>query len=171
MSEVKLRFFIMFLILSLISPAFAFLDKTEINTYTKLSRQYNWLNRDLFYIINYEGLNNGIDAAFICAIIDAETEGKNVVSKKNRDGSRDYGIMQFNSKNIKKGDEWKFLIPMHNIKYGVAELRECISASSGKIDDTIRFYNQGKNGKKEKYKNWKYVQKVFNNYDISLRSL
>ena len=164
----KLIFITVVSILLLITPSHAFISKKEIKLYKRLSMQYEWLSLDLYNIILYESKVADFDPKLICSIIHVESSGENIISKQNKDGSYDIGYCQYNTKNMKKGEERLYLNPNLNIRSGILYFKDCIKVSNGRLDDSIRLYNQGINGKRDKYKNWKYVKKVFKAYSTSL---
>lgn len=143
---------------------------TSPDNITILSLQYDWMNEKLYNIIKKYSTKYDIDYRLVCAVIDTESKGRNITSRKeNNDGTRDHGIMQINEKNI--GYYFKTIDDFYNIdkniKFGCKYLSDAYE-KSGYYKSTIRLYNQGLNGKKHRYNNWKYVTKVIRKYYISI---
>jgi soluble lytic murein transglycosylase-like protein len=126
-----------------------------------LFEKYKWLSYDLYLDIVTICKKYNVNTIIICAIINAESRGRNIISKKNKNGTKDYGIMQINSIHLSNNPR-QLLNRKLNIEYGIKYLIKCYNRSNKNLKTTIRFYNQGYNGKKHKYKNWKYVNKIYN---------
>ena len=114
------------------------------------------------------GKKQNVDLAFIVSIIDAESYGRNIIGRRNRNGTRDYGIMQVNGVHEPKNPR-KLLNISYNLQKGVGYIKYCTNKSvkrygKAEIKTIARLYNQGANGSEKRYKNWKYVEKVYNNY-------
>jgi hypothetical protein len=162
----KLKIVTFISILLILTPSYSFISKKDIRTYKRLKLQYEWINIDLYHIILYESKIAKFDPRLIVAIIDVESSGQNIISKRNSNGSRDYGVMQINSAHIKKGEERLYLNYNINIAKGISYFKECMKQSNYFIHESIRMYNAGINSKKSNNK--KYVQRIFHNYHRSL---
>ena len=167
-SCLKLKIIIVSSILLLFTPSYAFITKKDMKQYKRLSMQYEWLTVNLYNVILYESKVADFDPKLIAAIIHVESQGRNIISKRNSDRSYDIGYCQYNTKNMKKGEERLYLNPNINIRSGISYFKDCIKVSNGRLDDSIRLYNQGINGERKKYKKWPYVKRVFHNYYRSL---
>ena len=164
----KLIFITVVSILLLITPSHAFISKKEIKLYKRLSMQYEWLSLDLYNIILYESKVADFDPRLVASIVDVEPSGCNVISKRNKNGSRDYGVMQINSSHMKKGEEKLYLNLNINIAKGISYFKECMKQSNYYLHESIRLYNAGINSKKSN--NGSYVKKIFHNYHRSLNT-
>ena len=102
---------------------------------------------------------SGLDYRLVLCIIHVESRFKNVKSMKNKNGTRDFGLMQVNNCHRVLAEP---LDIVSNIRFGCRYLFFCFRG--GTIADAIRRYNQGLNGKREKYNNWRYVAEILNKY-------
>lgn len=166
--KIKVKLVILFIALNFTSPTITFIKESDLYKFHKLKLQYSWLTPDLFYIIEYESNKMLLDSKLIYAVIARESNGKNVISRMNKNKTHDYGYMQINSCHVEKGKEFELLNPHINIIKGVSYLRFCMLLSNGDIREAIRKYNQGHNGLKKNYKNWKYVDTIQQSYLASL---
>ena len=163
----KFKIILICLLIFTLSPSYAFLSKKEVRLYHRLHKQYSWLSKDLYHIINYESKQVGMDPRLLIAVINKESQGRNVISKRNKNKTRDYGYCQINSAHSEKGKERELLNPQVNINKGVNYLNLCIKKYP-RLDEAIRMYNAGINSSRDKYNNWSYVRKIIDDYYISL---
>jgi len=133
-----------------------------------LRKHFNWVTPKLYkYIIKYSELRQ-ISPILICSIIQYESNGRNVISKKNRNKSRDYGYMQINSCHVESNPRQLLNIDT-NIRIGSWYIKKCLKKSKGNIQEAVRMYNAGLNSKRKKYKNWAYVYRITNKYNSILQ--
>ena len=121
---------------------------------------YEWLTPELYGTIKESSEKYGHDQALICALIHVESRGRNIVSRVNRNGTRDYGLCQINSVH-RPHDPGAFLDPAVNIEMGCKFLRYCRDRG-GNIYEAVRMYNAGPNSKVTH--NHIYVVRVLDNY-------
>lgn len=132
------------------------------NDYSALRTHYQWMTPQLFRIIDTSSKKHGIDPHLISAVIHAESRGQNVVSRVNKNGTRDYGYCQINSVHRPEQPE-SFLDPETNIDMGCRFLSYCMK-KGGNDYEAVRMYNAGPNSRPGKSKNQKYVLKVLAAY-------
>ena len=148
---------------------------TELDLYLDdfiaLSSYYSWLDSNRYRLIYKYSKVHDVSPKLVCAVINVESSGKNVISRKNSNGTRDYGIMQINDTHLESSffeSKNDLLDVEKNIAFGCRYLGLCsVKATKNNVvsyTDVIRLYNQGINGNREYYKNYNYVLKVYNNY-------
>lgn len=147
------------LIYSLFNHEFLNSSQKQINNKRALFKKYSWLNYRLYNLYKYRSIQYKVPLDLAICIVDTESKGRNVISKKNKNGTRDYGRMQINSVHMPICPT-KLLNDKINSRIGFWYLSKCYRKSRGYLPDCIRYYNQGLNGKKKKYRNWRYVRKV-----------
>lgn len=138
------------------------IKKYEIKqkNYYSYKNKFKWLNYSIYKKIEYYSIKNKIPVKLTLSVINAESGGKNVISKKNGNNSRDYGYMQVNQIHV-RGKNPKILLNSDlNFKIGCWYLGMAYVKSGKNIIHTARLYNQGLNGKPNKYKNWAYAKKI-----------
>ena len=133
---------------------------------------YKWLTKDVYntiiYYCNYWSKIYKVDKNMIFALIQNESGDfcrnniEKMIKVKSRSGALGIcQIMPFHSpKNPKKLYDYKF-----NIKKGIWYFSLCMKKAKGDIKEAARFYNQGINGKKWKYKNWAYTNRIKEDFD------
>ncbi|MFN3598420.1 MAG: lytic transglycosylase domain-containing protein [Aquificaceae bacterium] len=102
-----------------------------------------------------------VDPILLIAITKGESNFNPRAVNINRNGTRDYGIMQINSYWLEKykiPKEWIFE-PCYNIHFGAMVLRRCMDKYSS-INLAIDCYNKGERAKG----NTPYVERVLRNY-------
>lgn len=129
-----------------------------------LKRTFTWLTPKLYKKVIEVSANKNVDPLLVFSIINAESKGKNVISKSNSNGTRDYGIMQVNSVHVDSNPKQLLDIAL-NLEKGIDYIKYCTKKSRKRYGiETVfiiaRLYNQGANGNMEYYKNWSYVEKV-----------
>jgi soluble lytic murein transglycosylase-like protein len=138
------------------------------NEFNNLFSQYRWLTHEIYFFINKYSKKYNVDEKLICAMIQRESNGKNVRSRRNRNGSRDYGLMQINSvhspRNVKSLYSYD-----KNIRIGVWYLSLCLKKSKGNVKLACIYYNGGLNCNVQKYKKNRaryrnYICSIYKNY-------
>lgn len=153
----KFKLIIMFIIIYSFSPKLLNFYP-ERNKYTE---KYSWMGEKLYNLYKARSLEFGVSMRLATCLVQTESHGKIVVSKKNENGTRDYGRFQVNSVH-KPVNTRELLWDRTNSRYGFSYLSKCIRKDH--LPDAIRLYNQGLNGKRKNYKNWKYVGKILGCY-------
>jgi soluble lytic murein transglycosylase-like protein len=161
----RFKFFVFFLLIHI----------CVFNTYMSLSwyevrvdlpnkqEKYKWLDITIYELIQNISNKEQVDSRIIFPLIQAESNGRNIISQKRYNGTRDYGIMQINSCHVRnKKDAKKLLHKNINIYYGVKYLKKCLVKSDYNYMQALRMYNQGMYSNEKKYNNWKYVAKILN---------
>lgn len=107
------------------------------------------------------GKRYGVDPVLLIAIAKVESNFNPRAVNVNRNGTRDYGIMQINSSWLEKyriPKEWIF-DPCYNIHFGAMVLRRCME-NYQHISLAVDCYNKGSKAKGH----GAYVERVFRNY-------
>ena len=103
-----------------------------------------------------------IDPFLLIAIAKVESNFNPKAINTNKNGTKDYGLMQINSywiERYKIPKEWLFE-PCYNIHFGAMVLRKCMDSYSNNLPLAVDCYNKGQNAKI--YSD--YVLKVFKIY-------
>ncbi len=107
------------------------------------------------------GKRYGVDPVLLIAITKVESNFNPRAVNVNRNGTRDYGIMQINSSWLERyriPKEWIFE-PCYNIHFGAMVLRRCMEQYKD-ISHAVDCYNKGSKAKGH----GAYVERVFRNY-------
>lgn len=136
-------------------------DNDIFSCYKIVKRNYKKVNYDLFKNIYYRSISKKLNPLLICSLINAESNwNKNAVSCVNARGLMQ--VMEFHYKGNPK-DLHRIDL---NFQKGFNILKFCKVKSKNDLFETLRRYNQGPNGNRKKYKNWKYVIKIMLHYTI-----
>jgi soluble lytic murein transglycosylase-like protein len=115
-----------------------------------------------FYHCFFEaGERYRVDPVLLTAIARVESNFNPRAINVNRNGTKDYGIMQINSswvERYKVPKEWLFE-PCYNIHFGAMVLRRCLDGYKS-IAQAVDCYNKGSKAKGH----GAYVEKVFSSY-------
>lgn len=155
-------FSFIFLNISFLFPINLEYNYKKISFYYKIVKMnYDKVNYELFENIYIRSKNKKLDPLLICSLINAESNwNKNAVSCVNARGLMQ--VMEFHHKgNPKELHEINL-----NFQKGFNILKFCKVKSKNDLFETLRRYNQGPNGNRKKYKNWKYVMKIMLHYTI-----
>lgn len=167
--KIVFSFVFFIFVYSIFFPSITFLSWEENNIdYIKLHNQFNWLDKDLYQLLLEKSSEHKLDIKFICSIIQHESRGKNVISRANKNLTRDYGIMQVNEVHYKKNPQM-LLNRIFNVSVGTAYLSMCYKKAKGDFAKTVRLYNGGLNSSEYKYTNYIYVAKILNTLFIVSR--
>ncbi|RMH00507.1 MAG: lytic transglycosylase [Aquificota bacterium] len=116
-----------------------------------------------FYHCFYEaGRRYGVDPYLLVAIAKVESNFNPRAVNTNKNGTRDYGIMQINSywvERYKLPLEWVFE-PCYNIHMGAMVLKRCMYAYPQSLALAVDCYNKGAKAKGH----GAYVEKVYKSY-------
>jgi len=166
----KIKLIIFFILLHwFFYPQYSFMNwEDDRITYYEYEEQFKWLDKDLYYLIQSKSRKYNLDIRWVCSIIKAESNGKNIRSKyANPNGTYDWGIMQINEVHIRGANPRILLEKPLNIELGTWYLSRCLKRAKGNYMTATRMYNQGMNGNEALYTNWKYVSNVLNTMMIA----
>jgi len=141
--------------------------KRKINyEYRFLKKCFPWLNEKVYIVIKEESESHNIDPKYLMSVIQYESgdychnnwdQMQIVVSHAGAIGVCQ--IMPFHTRHPKKLYDWRY-----NISKGAWYLGQCLKSSDGNTREAARKYNQGLYGKRWKYRNWAYVNKISRKY-------
>ncbi len=154
---------IILLLITIYSPNILGSAELNLSKKEKLMNRHPWLTNKLYKLYKQRSIEYNVPLKLAVKIVNVESNGRIVISRKNKNGTRDYGRFQINSIHMKNNPK-SLLQDSINSKYGFWYLSLCLKKSKRDLIDTVRMYNQGSNGKAHKYKNWKYVVKVLKEY-------
>ena len=143
----------------MVCPTWSFLPERAEDEYHAMRKHFPRMTWEIYETVYATARRLGIDYKLVLCIIWRESNFKNVKSKKNKNGTHDLGIMQVNNCHRVLAEPMDIV---SNIRFGCRYLFYCFR--SGTIADAVRRYNQGLNGKRKDYKNWRYVAEVLNKY-------
>ena len=154
-----------------------------IDKYDKLSYYYSWMNPTLYYHIKQNCKKYNVPEELICAIVQNESGGRNIRHKRNKNGTYDYGMAGINEQHVKEGVlkgkspkillkyKYNFMISAYQLskalekaKHVKISKKDKVQKYQGIIKEACRMYNQGRNGKRDRYKNWKYTERIYADY-------
>lgn len=135
--------------------------------YLILNKIYPRLTLEIYEIVVRETYKK-VPYTHIISLIKHESNFTITAIHHNKNGTTDYGIMQINSTNY-KGDYNDLFNPVINIRLGVSIYRDCYIAAKGDRETSFRFYNAGRNNKKENYTNWTYVRGIISYIELAKR--
>lgn len=159
-----MKYLIIIMILcSWIYPKYSELSATEILKRDYLYKKYSWMSKKLYTLYRSRSIQFKVPLKLAVCVVQTESHGKKIVSRLNSNGTRDFGRFQVNQVHMPK-TPYRLWYDYTNSKYGFMYLKMCLNKSKY-LPDTIRMYNQGLNGIKKYYKNWKYVDKVIECYN------
>ena len=150
--------FIIFLC-SLIYPEWLQVSQEQAIKRNYFLNEHSWLTERLYDLYVERSIQYEVPLKLALSVVEAESNGRKIISRMNRNGTRDYGRFQINSIHMPKNPK-KLLNDYYNSEYGFWYLSKCLEKSKGNISETIRMYNQGINGNKKHYRNWRYVEKI-----------
>lgn len=133
------------------------------NNFHAYNKEFPWLTPKLFRLYTKRSIQYKVPLKLALSLIQYESGGRNVVSRKNRNGTRDWGRMQINSVHMPKNPQ-KLLNDWTNSKIGFWYLGRALKKSRGNMYTAVRLYNQGLAGKHWKYRNWGYVKRIIRKY-------
>ncbi len=148
--KLKTKIFILTLII-----AHIYIPSNAINTFKLLDDyrfakdNFNWVKKDFYFYLDYKCKEKNIDPLFALAIAQVESGGKNIISKRNKNGSHDYGIFQVNEIHTKK--HFELLNYKHNIDKAMSYLNLCLKKAEGNKYLACIYYNGGINCNVNKY--------------------
>lgn len=129
------------------------------------NQKFPWLKgkKWLFSLYVKRSRQYGVPLKLALSLITYESGGRNVISRKNRNGTRDYGRMQINSVHMPRNPR-ALLNDWVNSQKGFWYLGAAMKKAHGNIYTAVRLYNQGLAGKHWKYRNWGYVNNIVKKY-------
>jgi len=143
-------------------------------SYKILKTQYPWLTLPFYYKICLMAPYYKLDPALCCSLIHSESYHRiyRPILKQMKWAVSKSGAMSY----------WQ-VMPVHypkdpkallrdttlNFHKGMGYLRKCISFSKGDLRESLRRYNQGIHGRRNKYLGWNtYVKPILRRYTYSL---
>jgi len=136
--------------------------KINNNIFHNLKKYFPWLRYETYKTVVAECEKNNIDPKFMLSVIQFESgeycknDYNRMIKVVSRAGA--IGICQIMP--FHASDPQTLYNPKENIKKGAWYLGTCFEYSGGNIREAIRMYNQGVHGKKWKYRNWTYVNRI-----------
>ena len=129
-----------------------------LDEYSFAKDNFKWVKKKFYYYLDYKCMKKKIDPIFALAIAQTESGGKNVISRKNRNGSRDYGRFQVNSVHMPKRPR-KLLNYKINIDKAMYYLGLALKKAKGDLGLACIYYNAGLNCNVGKYRRSKKLMK------------
>ena len=171
--RVRLTLVLILVFTLIINPTTFCIADAEVE-YALLHKDYPWLTDQFYMDIKRAAMTHKLykfvsdSTNLVCAIIQVESGGKNVVSGPNYDGSFDWGFMQVNEKKFPSNPR-KLLKRDFNLDKGCEHLYYCFKASHGNLLIAFRKYNRGLNSGiygeiVETNKGYRYAFKVYKVY-------
>ena len=158
-----LRLIMIFYCITLLFPNIAY---DYIIEYNHFKNYYKWLTPKIyFHILSETKKYQNILTSDIIAMI--QMESGNYCNNNFRKMCKvisyagAVGMMQVMPSTAKKNIE-ELQDPLINIKCGIQYYSWCLNYAKGDKREALRFYNAGPFSKKERYKNWKYVDNIMN---------
>jgi len=144
--------FIILIILHIAIPSIAFNPFKTLDNYKFAKYNFKWITKDFYFYLDNKCRQYGIDPLFALSIAQRESNGKNIVSRKNRNGTRDWGYFQVNGTHLPKNKRHQLLNYKTNINKAMWYLNLCLKKSRGNKKLACIYYNAGLNCKVYKYK-------------------
>ena len=138
------------IILSIYMPGNAVNKYKFVDEYKPMKNSFTWVKKDFYFHLQNTCKKYNIDPLFALSIAQAESGGRNVVSKRNKNGTRDFGIFQINSVHLPK-TPYQLLDYKINTNKAMSILRECLKKAKGDKRLACAYYNAGTNCNVKKY--------------------
>ena len=122
--------------------------------YSRLKSTYQWMDRDLYHRICIASSNHNVTVSRICAVIHAESGGYRYAKSK----AGALGLMQVMPLHLPEDPDKLYDIDI-NLDKGTEYLAYCQTKTEDR-HEVFRMYNQGTNGKRDRYRNWRYVHTI-----------
>lgn len=152
---------------SYISPSIAYNNMKFIEDFKFAKYNFKWVKKDFYRYLDYKCYKKNIDPLFMLSLAQVESRGRNIISKKNKNGSFDTGFFQINSVHSDKPKE--LLNYKKNINKAVWYMNLCIKKAKGDKKLACVYYNAGLNCNVKKYlsskKLRKYPKKILKIYN------
>ncbi len=132
--------------------------------FTYAKSKFKWLEKDFYTYLEYKCKKKGIDPLFMLSLIQVESGGKNVVSKKNGNKTRDFGFCQINSVHSPKNPR-RLLNYKVNLNIGTWYIGKALKKAKGNLRLACIYYNGGLNCNVRKYKNKWYPKRIVRIYN------
>ena len=137
------------IILSIYMPGNAVNKYKFVDEYKPMKNSFTWVKKDFYFHLQNTCKKYNIDPLFALSIAQAESGGRNVVSKRNKNGTRDFGIFQVNS--VWEKRTYLLLDYKINTNIAIAYLKQCLKKSKGDKYMACVYYNAGLNCNVKKY--------------------
>lgn len=122
--------------------------------YSRLKATYQWMSRDLYHRICIASSNHCVTVSRLCAVIQAESGGYQYAKSK----AGALGIMQVMPLHMPENPDRLYDLDI-NLDKGAEYLAYCQTKTEDRRE-VFRMYNQGTNGKRSRYRNWRYVHTI-----------
>jgi soluble lytic murein transglycosylase-like protein len=159
--KIKLLLFVM--LLSFVCCASINGNIGSRDSFNNLKKQFVNLDLYTYKIIHIESQRYGVPKKLVCAIGQVESGWKNVIGKKNSNGTYDFGYMQVNSVH-RKSNPYELLNPKTNIQFACSYLAICYKKARGDIKLTAYYYNRGYMAKLKGFNKSAYKERVYKQY-------
>jgi hypothetical protein len=169
--SIKLVKLILFLFFSFslifgMKPSLDFDYKDFTKQYNIVKIQYPNITHNLFEIIYTQSKRNYLNPLLVCSLINAESNwNRNATSYVNA-----RGLMQVMDFHLNDNYIHLYRVDI-NVSLGCGYLERCKNYSRHDLSETLRRYNQGINGRRKNYNNWKYVNKILTHYYAMIQNL
>ena len=148
------------------------MSKRELQIKKVHMTNFKWLTDELYILYDYRSKQYGVDIGLALSLIRAESNGRNIRSyRQNKNGTHDWGRFQINEVHVDYKNPHRLLIDITNSDYGFRELSLAFKKANGNLKETIRMYNQGRNGNRKNYTGWAYVNRVVSHYRRNYRRI
>ena len=144
------------------TPSIAVNSFRLLDDYKFAKDNFKWVKKDFYFYLDYKCKEKNIDPLFALAIAQVESGGKNIISKRNKNGTRDFGIFQVNS--VWKKDSKDLLNYKTNIDIAIPYLKKCMEKANNNKYIACIYYNAGMNCDISKYKSV-YPLKILEIYE------
>lgn len=136
--------------------------KVNNNLFHRLKKYFPWLQYETYKTVVAECEKNNIDPKFMLSVIQFESGAycKNDYDRMIKVVSRAGAIGICQIMPFHASDPNTLYDPQENIKKGAWYLGTCFEYAGGNVREASRMYNQGVHGKKWKYRNWSYVNRI-----------
>ena len=122
--------------------------------YSRLKATYQWMYRDLYHRICIASSNHCVTVSRLCAVIQAESGGYQYAKSK----AGALGLMQVMPLHMPDNPDRLYDLDI-NLDKGAEYLAYCQTKTEDRRE-VFRMYNQGTNGKRNRYRNWRYVHTI-----------
>ena len=122
--------------------------------YSRLAATYQWMYRSLYHRICIASSNHCVTVSRICAVIQAESGGYQYAKSK----AGALGLMQVMPLHMPENPDRLYDLDI-NLDKGAEYLAYCQTKTEDRRE-VFRMYNQGTNGKRDRYRNWRYVHTI-----------
>ena len=147
-------------------PSVAYNSFKLNDDYNFAKSKFSWLKKDFYYYLDLRCKGKDIDPIFALSVVQHESNGKNIISKQNRNGSIDVGFFQINSVHMPKNPR-KLLNYRLNTRKALWYMSLCLKKAKGDKYLACIYYNGGLNCNVRRYKrnkNKDYPKRILKTY-------